>query len=450
MAEEETQSKKESKKKLSKKKLKFHRAELFRNEAIDFMGRLFADFNRVYYGHDPRYKDPDEFDDDCCKYDGLIRTSAGFFRAFEDVRNGTRVLLHSYEYENLIPEKDEEGNWRLPDSNRVYVVPEAVGRFSEEHQFGYDKGRLLDDILRDYYKELIEMSQNHLNLYSMDLTPFCRPKEPNCGRVLKLGNAELAYGLFEQEDGSYRVRLYVEDDKIETKDIDKFVPIDEKPPKGFMGEAFSIGQGAGDFEDLTKALEFCYKDWNDRATRIWSGYGSLTAVDKIKAPKRTVSRMTANSWKKIMNSRAYRALVAMTVVAAAASVVTPVSRVAAAAILGVAFRGAGQAVQEYIAEVGIVKAWDRLRKDQITKASHYDPKARKLVAERYMEDTPQRDVRWCPRVDPDVIQHLRPMSQNETGIASDQDKYTAYSELHNPDHCLRPFRTNYSPRILRP
>ena len=416
----------------SSNKAKIHRAALFRNETLDFMGRMFSDFDPIFYGHKNRSKTIESPDDEYYQYDGLIRTSAGFYRVFEDERDGTRVMLFSYEYENLIPEKKVGGNWRLPNADRVYVVDEAVGRTSLDYQFNYQKGMLMRDIMHRHYVGLLDMTFNHTNMYAMDLTPFYTKKDPNPGRVIRIGNGELAYGLFEQKDGSFIVRLYVEDEDIETDDMEHWVKIDERPAKGFFGTTLSAGQGAGKYDSLSDALMFCFEDWSKRAVRVWSGQPVLTDLDKIKAPHISAKRLAQNAFKALQKQKMHRVAIVAAIVAGTFSLSEDFTK---SAIIG-AGAAVAYAIRDLLVEEILLKGWNRVHDGVQLHPSHHSASVRGKLADRYKIDTKENHNRWCSKIRPDVLTFLRPLCQNETGIANDVTKYTPYQELNNPEHWL--------------
>src|SRR5688500_16127860 len=95
--------------------------------------------------------------------DGLIRTPMGYYRLAEDMRDGTHVLLHSYEIDQLTG---------VRDGNRVRLADMPAGDYDIYGVTARDvHGSLFrDDMLHDI-RVMERAFQKDLNLHMQDLTP---------------------------------------------------------------------------------------------------------------------------------------------------------------------------------------------------------------------------------------------------------------------------------------
>lgn len=133
--------------------------------------------------------------------DGLIRTTRGYYRLAEDMDTGKRILLHSYERDQLTGvEKDTKiilDPERIKDNDVYGVTARETTRGS---LFRY----LMD---RDVWN-LSNIFQQDLNLHAEEMViPSETPGMPD-RRKVKLANKLVAYGIVETDDGKWKVRFY--------------------------------------------------------------------------------------------------------------------------------------------------------------------------------------------------------------------------------------------------
>jgi AraC-like DNA-binding protein len=434
-----------------------------RSKALDITNRLFADFGAHYYGDSTPKNNGSRTPNDW-QHDGLIETSIGYYRPFVDTRNGNVVLLNAYNVGSLIPKKNEHGQWRLSEERGVYVVNVLKGeqtpaKIHEIRALG-SKGPELRRLMLEHHNEIRNANYNHLNLYAADLT------QADCDggrRVIKLTNGELAYGIFETEDNQWMVRLYVANEKLETHDIDQFMRIEERPPKGFLGRTFSLGQGNDKFSTLEDAYKFVFEDWSkftptpgqkdtpmSRAYRIWTGQSPLRFVDKRRYPIDHMFRYTYASAKAIDKFKSHRPVVAAALVAGSQAI--PVLRTGRVIATGVAaISAAGAAMVDMFFEEGLLKLWkkaDRWKTKLMAKVSQ--KVADEELPHTYMVDTAQNLNRWCSKIDPSVLEHLRPLSQHEANMQYDNQAYTGYSMINDFDYWLATVQNRLYASVFTP
>lgn len=434
---------------------KIGKETLLRNEALDLMGRIRSNYAPIYYGPPDRHKDYQSLDDETQQIDGLIETSLAYYRVFEDVKTGARVMLKSYRSDALIPEKDENGEWRLKDPAGVYVVDEAMGVLNPNTESGYHKGAIMKRILNRDHHELQDMHTQHMNLYAEDLTPFYNDEgEVNKRRVLRMSNGEVAYGLFEQEDGSYAVRLYVEDEKLETHNIDVWRPIDEKPPVGFVGKSLSPGSGLCECRDLAEAMDFCFRDWAElsdnkvgRAHRIWNGKSPLTVFEKVKDIPTAAQRAVRMTYKEMRRKGIVKAAVAAVTVAAMTAF--PALRFAKPLVV---VAGAGGAMvmslRDMAMEAPIEQLLEKLEAAGQSFSDPYSEIHRRRLAQAYMLPDGHNQNRWCPKVNPDVLEFLKPVSQNQTGIAEEDADYTGHEKRDDLPRFMKTLQNKFRSAVV--
>jgi len=426
--------------------------------ARDLTDRLFADFSPIYFGPQNPKKDGGAPEDQ--KYDGLVQTSMGYYRLFEDSRNGNRVLLSSHSPEALVPEKADNGQWRLVDPDKIYVV-DAVNKSSV---FGRAKGPAahgseMREAMARNDRMIRDLSLDYLNLYAADLTHLVPQKDPeNPRRIVKLANGQMAYGIFEEESGQWSVRIYVANERVGNKDFDHFMAIDEAAPSNVLKKFLSLGQKKGKFDSFSDAYRFVFEDWAkmetqdkpSRAYRMWSGRSPLKPADKIKDPIKTFVRQTYVMAQDINRWKLHRPLMAAAVVTATTAI--PQLRYGRFLVggLAVAAASAGAMLDAMMAE-SLVKMWSKLDRWKQKRLAKFSMKAAREEARRsYMEDTGANMSRLFPKVSGEVLPFLTPLSQVESCMQYDDKVFAPYSEIGDEDHWMASVQNRLYASIFTP
>jgi len=219
--------------------------------------------------------------------DGLIRTTMGYYRLAEDMRDGTRVLLHSYSRDQLTgkktgsdilisrPEESSQDNHNDSGNNSASTKT----NLSSHDIYGISarkgvRGAIFRDDIHHDIRFMERRIQKDLNLHVEEVTGA------DGRRIIKLGNQKVAFGLFETKDGQWRVRLY---NNIR-ENWDKtggFVPVHEKAPPGFAGQVFSLGRNVRDFETYDEAFTYIQRYWKTASQQLFKGRTSLADANRL-------------------------------------------------------------------------------------------------------------------------------------------------------------------------
>lgn len=475
---------------IGQKEKKLSTEFMIRAHSLELMDRIQGDFSPVFYGVADRMRDDYERLDEEIRTGGLIRTSVGFYRAFtydkpddaqKDKLHRARVLLFSYEYENLIPEKDQKtGHWVLPDAERLYVVPEALPPPRRKDTMMAAKATLMRDAMSAHTRRLLMESTNRLNLYAVDLTASMpgrikhRDKDGEIPRIVKLTNGEVAYGIFEEKskkDGKvhYRVRLYSEKDLGSAEDIARFSSIGNGKSGGFGVPLTS--HPLGDFVCYDDAYKFVMDDWSrlkrgasldeqGRAYRIFAGLSALRKSEKWGSPLKTGWRYTRALTERVFLTKLHRVVIAAGVVGIAfgltgmqtvfegltwGAVSTFALRAGATALPALTSVFRDMAVEEFI--LGL---WNSNSKEEDRFNSKYAKLTRESFARKFMIKDKENLRRVLPKISPDIVPHLRPLSQNAAGMAHDDRQYTPHGEVHNPDYWMATVQNRLFSAVISP
>ena len=349
--------------------------------------------------------------------DGLIRTPLGYYRLAEDTRDGTRVLLHSYERSQL------EGVKR----GGVVVLPELESKDYDVYGVSARKnvrGAIFRDDMNHDNRYLAECFQKDLNLHAEDLTPEPGESNENPRRVIKLANGQVAFGIFETEDGKWKVRAY-NNYRKEWDRAARFAGVDETVPKGFTGRVLSLGEDIKDFDSYDEAFEHVRRYWNVAALRLFKGKSLPFEPKAYKGFKRLKIALYSSVFS-FWDQKKYRDWgVAVPVGVAAGFASTLVS---GTPILGAVF-GLGAStvwalgskwVENYIA--------DKLRqRHDVADRQEYQklaPYFERNVIGKYLSSDPTTEKRFRKKVDNDLIPHLRLLNHDESDINYDDGEVT--------------------------
>lgn len=421
----------------------------WRLNALNLMGRMYADFNARYYGTNKSLSD---FTDEDFLYDGLIRTSVGFYRLFEDTQNGNRVLLYAQQAEDLIPQHDQEtGEYRLAPNDKITIIHEALAGGPDG---GPTRGTIMREAMIRHYRELLDAIFNHLNLYSSDVTDqFFTASDPKRRRVIKFSNGEAAYAMVEDKSGEVSLWLYIDRENRQTQQITSFTKLDKKSLPKSMFNIFSRGQKLGKFKNFDEAYDHLTQDWAARSSRIWDGISPLTIKDKAKDIPKALLRTMRKIGCDIGRLKWHRAFLTAAVVAASFALV-PAARlwqVITAVVLASA-----QAMRDMLIEEGILQAWSLTDRKKAPLSDAYSFASRRALAQDYMlQDTgiffrTNIQNRWTPAINPEKLSDLRPVSQRDGGMLHDDAEPWGYETISDRDHWLATAQNRFIGGIIAP
>ena len=211
--------------------------------------------------------DQNEKNEDYLALCGLVRTTVGYFRLAEDTENDTRLLLFSPDPDELIGDWDKNKKLRIDESVETGKLHDNIYLVSARDAH-VDGARFRQDMLA-FEQQVKENSLMNLGLAMEDITPYAEKEETGKEplKVYKLTNSKVGLGLFETEEGKWKMRLYsnLRGDWDETG---RFVETDEKIPEGFKGSrVFSLGQDyKKDFDSFSDALNEAKRYWSKQGT----------------------------------------------------------------------------------------------------------------------------------------------------------------------------------------
>lgn len=278
--------------------------QTFEDKVTDLISTGHLDISYKYIGPPEGYSKTNADED--YPYDGLIRSPTGFYRVAEDEDSGARVLLYSNDPDRLQGVKGEDGAFRLDGTEGVFAVA-ARPKMRDI--------RWVRDAMNETERRIEKWNLHHLNLYVENLLlldeedgetdavekELAQENKPG-RRVIRFSNDDVAYGLFETDNGEWKLRLY----SRAAGDVDEvgtFARVtDETPPKGFVGSIFSLGQEQGNFKTLKEAEDFIAQDFQKRAYRIWNGEAPISLKEQIKAPATTFKRKLINGLRRFFKA----------------------------------------------------------------------------------------------------------------------------------------------------
>lgn len=209
-------------------------------------------------------------------HDGLVSAPIGFYRIAEDTETGNKLLLFSYDADKLEGRENDDGERRLADNEGVSVIAARPD---------IRDMRWVEAEMTTHQHTLQSWRLHHLNLYVENETMKPRDGEADASRdgaaerrVVKMSNSDVGYGLFEQDDGTWTVHLYVSDKKAEAaREAGGFVEVGDDPT--FDDDFFSLQTRLGAAETLEDASKMVQEDFYQRAHRVWKGESALPSSE---------------------------------------------------------------------------------------------------------------------------------------------------------------------------
>lgn len=358
---------------------------------------------------------PEGYETDDFRHDGLIRAPIGFYRLAEDMQTGNKVLLFSYDHDALEGEKQDNGEKRLTDSEdkSVYVI--AARENIRDIRWVHEE-------MIQHQNTLQTWRLHHLNLYvesdNMRADEEIQQQEngtapPPNKRVVKMSNSSLGYGLFETENGTWDVALYLSTARSQEEAKDSFVSVsDDKTFDGF----FSMRQNIGTFDSLQEAEKFVADDFQKRAYRLWNGESALTPIEKpfISLQKKIFNILQAPT-RKNWYIKAGIPLAAAALVGGTGFLMSgaAIAATGAAVVSGGLTAGLGlllNKVSEDVVEKGLKKLIPERSQEEKNKDL---PKHARKKAYLYTEELGQR---LNPRLSSEHYENLRPLTDRESNV----------------------------------
>lgn len=210
--------------------------------------------------------------------DGLIRTTRGYYRLAEDMRDGTRVLLHSYERDQLTG-VEKNGKVMLgDDATDVYGIAARQSK----------RGPLFRYLMERDVWELSNIFQQDLNLHAEEMMiPSETPGMPD-RRKIKLANKLVAYGIVETDEGKWKVRFY---NNLRSKWSDNagFTITSSESNGAFTPYSYLLDKdnNVKEYDSLSEAVKDVRKRWKIESLKVFRGENlisnnSLSKVEKTR------------------------------------------------------------------------------------------------------------------------------------------------------------------------
>jgi len=337
--------------------------------------------------------------------DGLIRTPMGYYRLAEDMRDGTRILLHSYERDQLTGVDKGRGKIGLaPGATDVYGVTARKDV----------RGRIFRDDMNHDNRFLETSLQKNLNLHTDEIVT------PSGRRTVRLANGAAAFGIYEMPNGRWQVKLFINLRKSWDKAA-LFAQADTNAKQGFFSNLFTMSRELKSFKSYEEAFQYVRKFWKTEATLTFRGQSSLTdpstfpAKDRLKATILTAAMHFIDSksyrdWKRsllvglVFGAGGFIFSGGMTTIAVAAGLVTTL----------------GLTTVEKITES--VFAALEAKKEKKTDDDELEalrPYLEKNDIARYLSKDENNERRFRKKIDPSVMQNLRLLNQNEADMNFD-------------------------------
>ena len=362
-----------------------------------------------------------ELDGEKQPVDGLIRTPRGYYRLAEDTRDGTRVLLHSWERDQLTGiEKD--GNIVLDPSLLEGKKLDVYGVTARNEL----RGNVFRDDMNIDMRVLEKAFQKDLNLHAEEiLIPSEDPSKPP-KRKVKLANGLVAFGIMETDDGKWKIRLY-NNLRKDWDDSARFVQVGTEPENGYKGSILNPGRTLKDsenntqeFESLEDAVKYVQKFWHTESRQIFKGKTNFTEDKTLNGYEKIRNNVlsTLMKWndKKLIRdwTRAIGVGVTVGLVSTALSG-TPIL----GALMGVGV-GLGWTTLGKITETAVGSVQRAiLDKDEDQRLEALRPYFEQNHINKYLLDDEFNPKRFRKKLDPEAASHLRLLSTDEARMKYD-------------------------------
>lgn len=382
-----------------------------------------------------------KFNDKAMPIDGLIRTPRGYYRLAEDMRDGTRVLIHSYERKQLTGIENNEGQIVLDgDADDVYGISARRDTMGPIFR---------DDMIHDM-RFLERTFQKDMNLHAEEIAvpsddPGIRPL-----RTVKLANSKVAFSISETEKATWQIRLY-NNLRSNWDDAARFVQINQEPENGYKGNILSASKDIRDFESLEDALHYVRRFWSIESQSMFKGRATIAETADNNWFSRIKNKLLSNAlyisdhkidrdWK--------RAITVSVLVGAASAIITgtPVAALAGLLYTGFFWATVGKTTETVVGKIqeSLLKQVDEQKAEAIL------PYFEKDYIKSYWHDTERNRKRFRKKLNPDVKKHLRLLSLEEADMIHDdaepatpENRWRDYERLSSP--AFRYFGAQFDP-----
>jgi hypothetical protein len=343
--------------------------------------------------------------------DGLIRTPMGYYRLAEDTRDGTRVLLHSYEKRQLQGRRKRGGIF-VPDiDNKNYDVYGVTARKGV-------RGAIFRDDMQHDIRYLERSFQKDLNLHVEEIKISSEDKDSKPRKLIKFANGQVAFSVYEDVNNKWKVRAYNNLRRNWDK-TDSFSDSVGDENKGIFAKFLSHGIDVNEFDTYNDALQYVQRYWNTAALRLFKGKELLSDSKDFKTKASTFLL-------KLKDNKVYRDWgVAIPVGVGVGFVSTLASGVpfigaAIGLVSGTAWALGAKTVESVISH----HVRKIARKKESEEFESLKPYFEKNVIAPYLENNELNQKRFRKKIDPELFQHLRFLNHDEASMNYDDGYYT--------------------------
>jgi len=349
--------------------------------------------------------------------DGLIRTPRGYYRLAEDTRDGTRVLLHSYERGQLTGIERDDKVFLSGDADDVYGVTARSQTY----------GNVFRDDMNYDIRYLEKIFQKDLNLHAEEiLIPTDNPEKP-FRRKIKLANSQMAFGIMETDEGKWQIRVY-NNLRGEWDDKARFVQVSSETDSKFKGTILNNGKFLKDrgsdsvreFDNLKDAIQYTRRFWKIESLKLFRGQPSMTQTPSRHYFGRLRDRLlsTALYVKDQKIDRDWRRAIAVSVGVGLLSTIvsgTPLIGAMTGLGYGLAWATFGKSIETVVSKVQdkVSRPADKALEEAML------PFFEQNSIDRYLEKTAQNANRFRKKLDPDESKYLRLLSLEEADMIYD-------------------------------
>ncbi|MCK5373995.1 MAG: hypothetical protein KAJ40_01795 [Alphaproteobacteria bacterium] len=372
--------------------------------------------------------------------DGVIYTAAGYYRLAEycnredeqDSLNGKRLLLHSFSRRQLTGVKKDGQVVPCEDEEKGRDLYGVSARESNVrgNVFREDMHRNIL-LMEKYFKKDLNL---HFDEWEVPISKNGSDGEKETRRVVKFANGQVAIGLFEMEDHTWKCRIY--SNLHREGDIrSQFADIDSRPP-GILGKLFSTSKEIKDFDNYDEAFDYVCRYWNIAARKLFSGNTKLIDTEGLKGLSLLKAKL-ADSVLSFFEEKKHRKLGNALFCGVGFAIVS--TFLSGAALLGgglvlgtiiaTLYSETTEAVFSYITAPWF-KLWDSAELKKQEASRPYDEKD--LISE-YLVPDENNKRRMCKKLDPKIVQHLHFLDQEEADMNYDD------GPLSSPDSPLENF-----------
>lgn len=409
-----------------KAKNKFLTGDQLRDRTWRLLAASSGDYSPKFIG-----KGPADLSDDTYRSntDGLIRTPYGYYRLAEDTRDGTRILLHSYQRQQLSGARNKEGNITLPArEDSEYDIYGLTARQSVD-------GSIFRDDMSQDIRFLQGIFKKDLNLHAEEIA-----KDEDCNQphVVKFVNGRYGLAIFEKDDGTWAVRHY-QNLRKDWDEASQFVSVEEKAPRWKFAKWLSLGQDIRkDFETYEDAFAYVRRYTKTAATALFKG-------KPLRPEPTTLKEKIARRILDFCEQKKYRDWISASTVGVIAGTISTI--VSGTPFLGALFGlGAttGWVVIPKVFENTMHSIWQKLAsKSDAKRLNSLKPYEEKNLIENYLRQDKENQLRARKKLDPDSLQHLRLLNHNEGQMNYDDGVFTPKDNPHRDIEALSTAANRY-------